>query len=377
MQNINNLLAVKTPAYIIDEAAIINNCKILKGIKDATGCKILLASKAFSSYCMFNTIKEYLDGMTSSSLHEARLSYEEMHSETHIFSPGYRDDEFDEICTYSDHIVFNSFNQWNHFKATALSHNISCGLRINPEYSEVEVDLYNPCAKGSRLGITFDNFNDQDLTGIEGLHFHCLCEQGADVLVRTLEAVETKFGPYLTNLKWLNFGGGHHITRQNYDLTLLISTINRIKNTYNLQVYLEPGEAVALNAGFLVSSVLDITTNSINNAILDTSAATHMPDVLEMPYRPNVINAKEANILDYTYRFGGPTCLSGDIIGDYSFNKPLEIGDKVIFEDMAIYTMVKNNTFNGINLPSIYILKEDSKLELHKSFNYNDFKTRL
>ena len=375
MKDFNDL---KTPCYVIDEELLIKNLEILKMIQDRTGCSILLAQKAFSMYSVYPLIGSYLKGVTSSSLFEARLGYEEMGKEVHTFAPAYRDDEFEEILKYSDHIVFNSFSQWNKFKDRVKNYGkeIECGLRINPEYSEIETDIYNPCFENSRLGITIDNFKNQDLDGIDGLHFHTMCEQGSDTLERTLKVVEEKFGKYLYNMKWINFGGGHHITREGYDIETLINCINYIKNKYNIRVYIEPGEAVALNAGFLISTVLDIVKNNMDIAIMVTSAACHMPDVIEMPYRPNIIDSGNPNEYKYTYRLGGPTCLAGDIIGDYSFDKRLKVGDKLIFCDMAIYSMVKNNTFNGINLPDIVLIKDGEKIVI-KEFQYNDFKSRL
>ena len=294
------------------------------------------------------------------------------------FSPAYKEQDFAELVQICDHIIFNSFAQWEKYKDIALKAGVECGIRVNPECSTQEGHaIYDPCAPGSRLGVTLDNFKPDKLEGLAGLHFHTLCEQNSDDLKTTLQAIEDKFGKYLTDLKWLNFGGGHHITREDYDINLLIDCINHMKDKYDLEIYLEPGEAVALNAGWLVSEVLEIIDNNIQIAILDTSAACHMPDVLEMPYRPNVIGAGEPNEKPFTYRFGGPTCLAGDIIGDYSFDKPLKVGDKVIFCDMAIYSMVKNNTFNGMPLPDIAVLHEDNTIEVVKSFGYEDFKMRL
>lgn len=377
MMTANQIKDLKTPCYVIDEKALIANLEILKSVKDRTGCKILLAQKAFSSYETYPLIGKYLDGVTSSGLFEAKLGHEEMGKEVHTFAPAFREDEIDEIIELSDHIVFNSFSQWQKFKDKALKAGISCGIRINPEYSEIETDIYNPCFSNSRLGVTLSNFQDQDLTDIDGLHFHTMCEQGAETLARTLEVVEEKFGKYLYNMKWLNFGGGHHITRHGYSLDTLVSNINRIKEKYGVQVYLEPGEAVALNAGYLVTEVLDIVRNGMNIAIVDTSAACHMPDVLEMPYRPEIIGAGKPDEKKYTYRLGATTCLAGDIIGDYSFDNKLNVGDKLQFLDMAIYSIVKNNTFNGIGLPSIMILKNDGSLECIRKFGYKDFKSRL
>ena len=368
---------VPTPYYIVDGKLIIKNLEILKYVMDKTGCHILLAQKAFSMFSLYPLIGQYLSGATASGLFEAKLGYEEMGKENHIFSPAYQDPEFDEITEICDHIIFNSFAQLEKFKDRALSKGRKIGIRINPECSTQDHAIYDPCSKGSRLGVTKRNFRADLLDGVSGLHFHTLCEQNVDALIMTLDAVEEKFGEYLYQMEWVNFGGGHHITRHDYDVGKLIEVICRFKEKYNVQVYLEPGEAVALNAGYLVSTVLDIINNDINIAILDTSAACHMPDVLEMPYRPNMIGSGLPDEKKYTYRLGGPTCLAGDIIGDYSFDKPLNIGDKLIFCDMAIYSMVKNNTFNGMNLPSIALAKKDNSVEIIKKFGYDDFKCRL
>lgn len=370
---------VPTPCYVVEEQLLRKNLEVLRSVMDQTGCEILLAQKAFSMYSTYPLIGEYLSGTTASSLFEARLGYEEMGKEVHIFAPAFREDEFDEIMTICDHIVFNSISQWEKFKQKVYTSKkpLSCGLRINPEYSEIETDMYNPCFANSRFGITVDKLKKADLTGIDGLHFHTMCEQNSDVLKRTLQVVEEKFGEYLGQMKWINFGGGHHITREDYDLETLIHCINRIKEKYQVQVYLEPGEAVALNAGYLVSSVLDLNENGMQLAILDTSASCHMPDVLEMPYRPRIISSGLPGEYPYTYRLGGPTCLAGDVIGDYSFEKPLVEGDRLVFCDMAIYSMVKNNTFNGINLPTILLNTEAEGLKVIKRFGYEDFKRRL
>jgi carboxynorspermidine decarboxylase len=298
-----------------------------------------------------------------------------MGGETHVFSPAYRDDEFDEIARLCDHIVFNSPSQLEKFRERAKGKQV--GLRLNPEYSEIKTEMYNPCARFSRLGVTRANFDERVLEKIDGLHFHTMCEQGAGALQRTLAVVEEKFGAYLKRVKWLNFGGGHHITRDGYDINALTGCILRMKEDYGLEIYLEPGEAVALNAGFLVASVLDTLQNGMNLAILDASAACHMPDVLEAPYRPQIIGAGLPEEKPHTCRLGGPTCLAGDRIGDYSFEKPLKTGDKLIFCDMAIYSMVKNNTFNGMNLPSIAVLRENGAAEIVKTFGYGDFKGRV
>lgn len=369
-----------TPSYIVDERLIVKNLKILKSVMDRTGCRILLAQKAFSMFCLYPLIGQYLSGTAASSLFEARLGYEEMKGkEVHIYSPAYREEEFDEIMEICDHIIFNSFSQWNKYKDKIKNsgRKIECGLRINPEYSEIETEIYNPCAPGSRLGITLKNFKEDQLDGIDGLHFHTMCEQNSDVLKRTIEVVDKKFSKYISRMKWINLGGGHHITKPDYDIETLVECIIFIKEKYGLEVYLEPGEAIALNAGYLAAKVLDIVNNEIDIAILDTSAACHMPDVIEMPYRPNIIGAGRPGEYPYTYRLGGMTCLAGDVIGDYSFKKPLKIGDILVFTDMAIYTMVKNNTFNGINLPAIAVYNDRDGIKIVKQFGYEDFKSRL
>lgn len=370
---------VPTPSFVVEEHLLRKNCEIIKSVMDRTGCEILLAQKAFSMYSTYPLLGNYLSGTTASSLFEAKLGYEEMGKEVHIFAPAYREDEIDEIISLCDHIVFNSITQWEKYKGkiAASEKKISCGLRINPEYSEIETDLYNPCFANSRFGITLDKLEKADLTGIEGLHFHTMCEQNSDVLERTLKVVEEKFGTFMHRMNWINFGGGHHITREDYEIETLVRCIDHVKETYQVQVYLEPGEAVALNAGYMVSSVLELNENGMNLAIMDTSAACHMPDVLEMPYRPNIIGSGVSGEHPYTYRLGGPTCLSGDVIGDYSFPQPLKVGNRLVFCDMAIYSMVKNNTFNGINLPSILLNTDSEGLRLIKQFGYQDFKSRL
>ena len=366
-----------TPCYLVDESLIRRNLEILAGVKERTGCKILLAQKAFSMYALYPLIGKYLDGATASGLFEARLGREEMGKENHIFSPAYREDEFDEITGLCDHIIFNSFAQLEKFGSQALAAGREIGLRINPECSTQDHAIYDPCSPGSRLGVTAENFRPELLQGVSGLHFHTLCEQDADALAQTLEAVEARFGEYLPQMKWLNFGGGHHITRADYDIDLLCSLISRIQEKYSVQVYLEPGEAVALNAGFLITTVLDTVHNGMDIAILDSSAACHMPDVLEMPYRPPLLDSGKAGERPYTYRLTGPTCLAGDVIGDYSFDAPLAPGDRLIFGDMAIYTMVKNNTFIGMNLPAIVLRHEDGSDQILRTFGYENFKCRL
>ncbi len=371
---------LETPYYYVDEALLIKNLEILKSVKARTGAKILLAQKAFSMFSLYPLIAEYLDGTTASSLHEVKLGHDEFGGETHIFSPAYIEREFDEILENCEHLVFNSMAQWQKFGTRALAAGKDCGLRINPEFSTqgAEHAIYDPAAAGSRLGVTLANLTNQDLTGLSGLHFHTLCEQNADALVATLVAVEEKFGDLLYQMKWLNLGGGHHITRADYDIDTLVSEINRLKAKYDLQIYLEPGEAVVLDTGFLDATVIDFVENaSVINAILDTSAATHMPDVIEMPYRPFVENSAEVGVKAHTYRLGGPSCLAGDIIGDYSFDVPLKVGDILTFTDMAHYSMVKNTTFNGIALPSIAIKRKNGEMEVVKSFGYEDFKMRL
>ena len=374
-----DISTLPTPSYLVDQQLLIKNLELLSSVKERTGCKILLAQKAFSMFSVYPLIAKYLDGVTSSGVMEARLGYEEMGKEVHTYAPAFADHEMDDVIRYSDHIVFNSFHQWNKFKDKVKNSGkqIECGLRLNTKYSEIDTDIYNPCFTGSRLGITPEQFQPDQLDGIDGLHFHTMCEQNSDTLERTLKVVDDTFGSYIKQMKWLNFGGGHHITRSDYDIETLIRCIQFAQDTYGVQVYLEPGEAVALNTGYLVSTVLDTIENGMHLAILDTSAACHMPDVLEMPYRPQIIGAGLPNEKTYTYRLGGPTCLAGDIIGDYSFDAPLKEGDKLIFCDMAHYTMVKNNTFNGMNLPSIALYSQENGLQIIKQFGYEDFKSRL
>jgi carboxynorspermidine decarboxylase len=370
---------VPSPGYVVDERLLVKNLELLKSIQDRTRCKILLAQKAFSMFALYPLIGNYLSGVASSSLYEARLGREEMGKEVHVYAPAFSDSDFEKILQVADHLVFNSFSQWDRFKdrVRQASRPIECGIRVNPEYSEVETGLYDPCAPFSRMGVTAANFQPDDLDGLSGLHFHTLCEQNSDALEHTLQAVDQKFGPYLKKMRWINFGGGHHITRPDYDVERLIRCIRFMQDKYGLDVYLEPGEAVALNTGYLVSTVLDITDNGMANVILDTSATCHMPDVLEMPYRPEIIGAGKPGEWPYTYRLGGPTCLAGDVIGDYSFREPLHVGSRLVFCDMAIYSMVKNNTFNGIALPAITTFNERDGLRMVRQFSYEDFKNRL
>lgn len=370
--------AVRTPCYVIDEARLIRNLEILRGVEQRTGAKILLAQKAFSCYHLYPLIREYISGTACSGLFEAKLGYEEMGRENHVFSAAYREDEIDEIISYCGHIIFNSFTQLDRYRDKVLNAGKKIGLRINPELSTQEGhEIYDPCSPKSRLGITNKNFHRDDLRGVTGLHFHTLCEQNSDDLEATLDAVIEKFGDVLPDMEWINFGGGHHITRTDYDIQRLEGCIKRVQEKYGLEVYLEPGEAVALNAGYLVTEVLDIIENDMPIAILDTSAACHMPDVLEMPYRPPLNDSGKAGELEYTYRLGSQTCLAGDVIGEYSFAKPLRIGDRLVFGDMAIYSMVKNNTFNGMPMPDILLLKKDNEIVTLRSFSYETFKTRL
>lgn len=369
---------VKTPCFVVDEKRLTDNLEILKDVSERAGCKILLAQKAFSMFYAYPLISKYLAGTTASGLYEARLGKEKFGGETHVFSPAYREDEFEEILKYADDIVFNSPAQVKKYAQKARSLGKSVGLRVNPECSTQEGHaIYDPCSPGSRLGTTLKNFDESILPLLDGLHFHTLCEQNSDDLETTAKAFEEKFGKYLKGMKWLNFGGGHHITRKDYDREKLISVVKHFREKYDVEVYLEPGEAVVLNAGFLVSTVLETMNNGMDIAILDTSAACHMPDVIEMPYRPPLMNSGEPNEKAFTYRLGGPTCLAGDVIGDYSFDEPLKEGDRVVFEDMALYTMVKTNTFNGMPLPSILYRKSDGEIITVKTFGYEDFVSRL
>ncbi len=386
-----NISEIATPAYVIDEQKLLDNLKILSEIASETGAKILLAQKAFSAYSTYPLIAEYLQGATASGLYEAKLAYEEMVKpfegkkkiENHVFEPAFKDAEFPLVCEVADHIVFNSIAQLEHHRAVwekAVSEKgLSVGLRINPEFSTQEGhEIYDPCAPGSRLGIRRENLPNPLPKGVEGLHFHTLCEQGFEPLEATFKEVEQDFGEFFAQIKWLNLGGGHHITKPDYDREGLKNLIRYIKETYDLEVYLEPGEAVALDAGYLVTTVMDIVeTEDYPVLILDTSAACHMPDVLEMPYRPPLKDSGLCDEKAYTYRLSSRTCLAGDVIGDYSFDNEIKIGDRLTFEDMAIYSMVKNNTFNGMPLPDIDIMHKDGSVDVLKTFSYDDFKSRL
>ncbi|MES2795072.1 MAG: carboxynorspermidine decarboxylase [Bacteroidota bacterium] len=369
-----------SPCFILEDRLLRNNLRKLKYLQEQAGIEIICALKGFSMYSAFPMVRQYLAGATASSLHEARLAFEEMGSKAHVYSPAYLEHEWDELMIYSSHISFNSLNQFNKFGERAREKGISCGLRINPQYSEVETDLYNPCIAGSRLGITRNQLTDTLPAGIEGLHSHTLCENDSYTLERTLNALVEKFGDLFPQIKWLNLGGGHAITRADYDIEHLISILKNLKSQFpNLKIILEPGSAVGWQTGYLKSTVLDIVdSQGIQVAILDISFAAHMPDTLEMPYKPKILGAYHEPVLGKpTYRFGGMTCLAGDFYGDYSFDYELNIGDTIIFDDMIHYTMVKTTTFNGVNLPSIGIWREDNTFELIKSFGYESFKDRI
>lgn len=369
---------LQTPYFVVDEGLLEKNLQLLQQVAQQAGCKILLAQKAFSMFACYPLIRKYLAGTTASGLYEARLGKEEFGGETHVFSPAYKEQDFVELLEYADHFVFNSPTQVKKYAARAKQAGKQVGLRVNPECSTQEGHaIYDPCAVGSRLGTTLENFDEDILPLLDGLHFHTLCEQNSDDLETTLKTFEEKFGKCLKGMKWLNMGGGHHITRKDYDVDRLITLIQHVKEKYGVEVYLEPGEAVVLNSGFLVCSVLETFRNGIDVAILDTSAACHMPDVIEMPYRPPLQHSGQPNEKPYTYRLGGPTCLAGDIIGDYSFDSPLQEGQRLTFEDMALYTMVKTNTFNGMPLPNIVLRNKNGDCQIIRQFGYEDFKNRL
>ena len=378
---------LKTPAYVIDEKMLIHNLEILHKVEEDTGCHILLAQKAFSAYAEYPLIGKYISGTTASGIYEARLGAECMGKENHVFAPAFTDEDMDELVNICDHVVFNSVSQLKKHKARCIAAGVSFGLRVNPEFStQGDHAIYDPCAPGSRLGVTLKNLKaaleeESDvLSGMEGIHFHTLCEQNSDDLEATLKAVEEKFGFLMKDMKWVNFGGGHHITREDYDIETLEKCISHVQKKYDVQVYVEPGEAVALNAGYLVTTVLDKVENGITTLILDASAACHMPDVLEMPYTPPIRDGLKISDIDggeFRYRLSSYTCLAGDIIGDYQFSREINVGDRLVFEDMAIYSMVKNNTFNGIPLPDIVIMDSDGECKVWKHFGYEDFKGRL
>ena len=372
---------ISTPAYVIDENLLRRNLKILSDLQNDTDVKILLAQKCFSMFYFYPLIEKYLCGTAASGLFEAKLAKEFFHGENHVFSPAYKSNEIDEIAKICEHVIFNSFNQVKKFSSVVKKYNHQIGLRINPEHSTQSVKIYDPCSPNSRLGVREDEFNfyaDSDLFNlIDGLHMHTLCEQNSDSLDETVDVMIKKFGKYLSKFKFINLGGGQLITKSDYDIERLKKIIRRLQSQFNLQIYLEPGEAVAIDAGFLISTVMEIhkPINGISNVIIDASAACHMPDVIEMPYRPEILN--ESSNGKFKYRFGSMTCLAGDVIGEYNFDCELNEGDKIIFKDMAIYTMVKNNTFNGMQLPNIYAINREGDIKLIRSFNYSDFKNRL
>jgi len=377
--NEKNIETLPSPCWLLEEKRLIENLELITHIKAQTGVKVLLALKGFALWKSFDTIRPYLEGCCASGLHEAKLAAEEFGKEVHTYSPAFKEEEISEIASLSHHLVFNSPAQFRRFseKAKTINPNLSLGLRINPEYSASPKEIYNPCGLYSRLGTTLNNFDESLLSKIEGLHFHALCEQDSDALEAVLKSFEEKFRKYIPQMKWINFGGGHHITRKGYNIEKLITLIKDFKERYNVEVYIEPGEAIGWETGPLIATVLDIVHNGIDIAILDTSAEAHMPDTIIMPYRAEVRGAGKAGEKPYTYRLGGNTCLAGDIMGDYSFDKPLQIGDKVIFEDQMHYTMVKATTFNGIKLPSIAIRRVDESIEVIREFRYEDFKNRL
>jgi len=371
--------SLPSPCWVLDEQKLTQNLKIIEYIKEQSGAKVLLALKGYALWKSFPILTPYLDGCCASGLHEAKLAHETFAKEVHTYSPAFKEEELEEIATISHHLVFNSPTQFKHFshKAKSINPQLSLGLRVNPEYSEAPKEIYNPCGLNSRLGTTLSNFDESILNMCEGLHFHALCEQSADALENVLLHFEEKFGKYIPQMKWINFGGGHHITRKGYDVEKLITLINTFKSKYDVQVYIEPGEAIGWETGTLITTVLDIIHNGMDIAILDSSAEAHMPDTIIMPYRAEVLNATKTGEKPYTYRLTGNTCLAGDIMGDYSFDTPLNIKDKVIFCDQMHYTMVKATTFNGVKLPSIAIRRTNGGIEVVREFGYEDFKGRL
>ncbi|CCH00986.1 carboxynorspermidine decarboxylase [Fibrella aestuarina BUZ 2] len=382
--------AVPSPAFVLDEAKLRANLELIDRVQREAGVTIILALKGFSMFSAFPLVREYLSGATASSLNEIKLVNEYMGVQAHTYVPAYRDDEFDEILARSSHITFNSWSQWETFKDKAIgytlpvgtqpqAHKPSFGIRVNPQYSEVATDMYNPCVPGSRLGVTRDKLPDQLPEGLEGLHFHTLCENDSYTLERTLAALEERFGDLLYQANWVNMGGGHLMTREGYDTNHLIGLLKAFREKYNVDVLMEPGSAIAWQTGVLVSTVLDVfDSQGIEVAVLDTSFAAHMPDTLEMPYKPRIRGAYQEPVAGKpTYRLGGMTCLAGDFMGDYSFDAPLQVGDRLVFEDMIHYTMVKTSTFNGVNLPAIVIHKEDGSLQIVRQYGYDSFKDRL
>ncbi len=372
---------IESPCFLVSEGLLKKNLEALSNVKRMTGAKVFLALKGFAMFSTFPMIRRYLDGVCASGPIEARLGHDEFRKEVHTYAPAFSDEDMRKTIRYSDTIIFNSIAQWKKYRGMIArsGKGIEVGLRVNPGYSEVETDLYNPALPGSRLGMQPEELRGEDLRGVDGLHFHALCEQNADTLVRVLRSFERLYGEHIPRMKWVNFGGGHHITRKDYDVDLLAKTINGFKKKYGVQVHIEPGEAVALNAGVLVATVLDVVRNKkVDNAILDTSAEAHMPDVLAMPYRPNIIGAGRPGEQRHTYRLGGLTCLAGDVIGDYSFAKPLRPGDRLVFLDMAHYSMVKTTTFNGIRHPSIALYDpERNRVRVVRRFGYADYRNRL
>ncbi len=373
---------VPSPSYVLEEALLRRNLAILDRVQRESGAKIILALKGFAFWSSFPWVREVLHGATASSLHEARLAHEEFGRETHVYSVAYTDEEFPEILGMADHLVFNSFSQWARFRGQVGEHvrasgrSVSCGIRVNPGHSEIETPLYDPCYTGSRLGVLRSEFRPEELEGISGLHFHAHCGNNSDTLERVVASFEKLYGAFIPRLKWVNFGGGHHITRADYDVERLIRVVKAFREKWGVEVYLEPGEAVGWQTGPLVGSVLDIVHNGVDIAILDVSATAHMPDTLEMPYRPEVRDADLPGKLAHTYRLGGNTCLAGDVIGDYSFAQPLKVGDRIVFEDMIHYTIVKNSTFNGVQLPSLCIWTKEGELKVVRKFGYESYRDR-
>ncbi len=369
---------VPSPCFVLEEERLLANLEILADVQAQSGAKILLALKAFAMFSVFDQVGRYLSGAAASGLNEARLAREEMGKEVHTFCPAIKDKDFPQLAALSDHLIFNSFSQWQRYRDQAGDYpQTRFGIRVNPQHSEAAVALYDPCASGSRLGVTPAQFKAAELAGISGLHFHTLCEQEFAPLARTVAAFEEHFGPYLAGMEWLNFGGGHHITKPGYDVAGLVSLLTAVRERYDVQLYLEPGEAISYQTGTLVGEVVDLVRNDVDIAILDVSVVAHMPDVLEMPYRPEIVGAGQPGATAHTYRLGGPSCLAGDVIGDYSFEAPLTIGQRLVFTDMIHYTMVKTNTFNGVGLPAIAIWRNNAELQLVKEFGYEDFKGRL
>ena len=376
---LQHLDRIPSPCFVLEEAKLRRNLELIDSVQKAAGVTIILALKGFSMYSAFPLVREYLSGATASSLNEIKLVNEYMGAKAHAYIPAYRPDEFDEVVERSSHLTFNSWSQWERLKDRVAGKSVSCGMRVNPQYSEVATDMYNPCVPGSRLGATRDQLPDQLPDGLEGIHFHTLCENDSFTLERTLTALESRFDKLLHQAKWVNFGGGHLMTREGYDINHLIGLLKAFREKYNVDIILEPGSAIAWQTGVLVSTVLDVmNSQGIDVAILDTSFAAHMPDTLEMPYKPRIMNSYHEPVADKpTYRLGGMTCLAGDFMGDYSFDKPLAIGEKLVFDDMIHYTMVKTTTFNGVNLPAIGIWKKDESFQLVRTYGYESFKDRL